>query len=210
MNTFVEEKIRLLMRLRNCGVTDTRVLSAIEGVPRDQFVPEEARDMAYEDIALPITDGVTISQPSLVGLMISVLDVPPRGRVLEIGTGTGYQTAILSKLCRMVYTMERDKEILQKAEERLKDLGISNVVAIHGDGVRGWDKASPFDRIIVTAAAKEIPSDLIDQLDDGGIMVIPVGPEGDQILVRLKKTGRNIETQHLMRVTFVPLVPLEK
>lgn len=200
------ERIRLLMKLRTSGVTDTRVLSAIESIPRELFVPDAFRDKAYEDVALPIDSGQTISQPSVVAWMSWALSTSDRLRVLEIGTGSGYQAAVLSRLCRMVYTVERHKDLLRVAEERFKQLKLSNILTHAGDGYKGWRQAAPFDRIIVTAAAHEVPAALLDQLAVGGIMVIPVGSATEQLLLRIEKTEEGIRQQHLMPVRFVPMV----
>jgi len=201
------ERIRLLMKLRTNGITDTRVLSAIEGVPREAFVTEAFRDKAYEDTALPIDLGQTISQPTIVAWMTWALQVGDRMRVLEIGTGSGYQAAILSRLCRMVYTVERHKDLMEVAKERFKLLKISNIMTHIGDGSKGWKSAAPFDRIIVTAASPSVPKALLEQLAEGGIMVIPVGGhDTEQLLLRIDKTPDGIRQQHLMPVRFVPLI----
>jgi len=200
------ERIRLLMKLRNAGVTDTRVLSAMESIPREMFVPDSFRDKAYEDTALPIDSCQTISQPSVVAWMTWALSVSDRMRVLEIGTGSGYQAAILSRLCRMVYTVERHKDLLRVAEGRFKALHLTNILTQAGDGSKGWKVAAPFDRIIVTAAAHAVPAALIEQLAEGGVMVIPVGSDTEQLLLRIEKTSEGIKQQHLMDVRFVPLV----
>lgn len=200
------DRIRLLMKLRNSGVTDTRVLSAMESIPREMFVPPAFHDKAYEDTALPIDSGQTISQPSVVAWMSWALSTHDRLRVLEVGTGSGYQAAILSRLCRMVYTVERHRELLQVAEARFKALRVNNVHCQLGDGSKGWKSAAPFDRIIVTAAAPEVPAALLDQLAEGGVMVIPVGSENEQLLLRIEKTPEGLRQQHLMQVRFVPLV----
>ncbi len=200
------ERIRLLMKLRTNGVTDTRVLSAIESIPREMFVPEAFRDKAYEDTALPIDSGQTISQPTVVAWMTCALQATDRMRVLEVGTGSGYQAAVLARLCRMVYTIERHKDLLKIAEERFKALKLNNVMTQLGDGSKGWKTAAPFDRIIVTAAAHEVPAALLDQLAEGGIMVVPVGSDTEQLLLRIEKTPQGIMQQHLMGVRFVPLI----
>lgn len=205
-NDTLPDRIRLLMKLRTSGVTDTRVLSAIESVPRELFVPDAFKDKAYEDTALPIDSGQTISQPSVVAWMSSALCTSDRMRVLEIGTGSGYQAAVLSRLCRMVYTIERHKDLLAVAEERFKAMRLTNILTYAGDGSKGWKSAAPYDRIIVTAAAHEVPATLLDQLAVGGIMVIPVGSATEQILLRIEKTPEGIRQQHLMSVRFVPLV----
>ena len=206
MQETLPERIRLLMKLRTSGITDTRVLSAIENIPREVFVPSAFRDKAYEDTALPIDSGQTISQPSVVAWMTWALQVTDRMRVLEIGTGSGYQAAVLSRLCRMVYTIERHKELLEIAEQRFKALKFNNILTMKGDGSKGWKAAAPFERIIVTAAAGAVPAILLDQLAVGGIMVIPVGSSTEQILLRIEKTPEGIQQQHLMSVRFVPLV----
>ncbi len=203
----ISDRIRLVMALRKAGITDTRVLGALEAVPREMFVAEAFKQQAYEDMALPIESGQTISQPTIVAWMTWALDVTDRHRVLEVGTGSGYQAAVLAKLCRRVYTVERHKELLKVAEERFKALHLTNITTHYGDGAKGWKTAAPFDRIIVTAAATEVPSALLDQLKVGGVMVIPVGSKtSDQILLRIHKADHGIETKHLLPVRFVPLV----
>jgi protein-L-isoaspartate(D-aspartate) O-methyltransferase len=200
-------KIRLIMDLRRSGVTDTRVLSALERVPRELFVSPPFVDQAYENTALPIGMGQTISQPLVVGLMTQALDVGDRMKVLEIGTGSGYQAAVLGRLCRRVYTIERHKTLLAEAEERFRALHIHNITAIAGDGTRGWPEQAPFDRILVTAAAGDVPQALIDQLAEGGVMVLPVGASaGDQVVVRVVKREGKVESERLLPVRFVPLV----
>ncbi len=201
-------KIRLLMELRRGGLIDTRVLAAIERTPRELFVPETFQDQAYEDQALPIGRGQTISQPLVVGLMTQALEVGERMKVLEIGTGSGYQAAILARLCRRLYTIERHKPLLKEALERFKALRLHNITAIAGDGMKGWPEQAPFDRIMVTAAATEIPQALVDQLDVGGILVIPVGADGfAQDLIKLVKTETGVTTESFLPVRFVPLLP---
>ncbi len=202
-----EKKINLIMALRRQGITDQRVLAAIERVPRDLFVPETFARHAYDDSALPIECGQTISQPYVVAFMSQALEVGERDKILEIGTGSGYQAAVLSHLCRRVYTIERYRTLLAEAQKCFDTLGITNVTAMAGDGTRGWPEQEPFDRIIVTAAAPVIPNILIDQLKIGGIMVIPVGKETDvQTLVRIMKHEDRVEETELMPVRFVPLV----
>jgi protein-L-isoaspartate(D-aspartate) O-methyltransferase len=201
------EKIRFIMALRNTGITDRAVLSAMEQTPRERFIPAYLRDQAYEDTALPIDCDQTISQPSIVAWMSWALEANDRMRVLEIGTGSGYQAAVLSKLFRMVYTIERHRDLYEKATETLLDIGLKNINAKLGDGSKGWPEAAPFQRIILTAAAPEIPKALLDQLADGGIMVAPVGPQsGTQMLLRIKREGEQLHMQQLMTVRFVPLV----
>jgi protein-L-isoaspartate(D-aspartate) O-methyltransferase len=200
--------IRLLMELRRQGVVDTRTLAAIERVPRDLFVSEPFLDQAYENRALPIGCGQTVSQPLVVGLMTQALEVTDRMKVLEIGTGSGYQAAVLAQLCRRLYTIERHKPLLAEAKERFKKLRIHNITDRIGDGSRGWPEQAPFDRIMVTAAAHDIPPALVDQLKVGGIMVLPVGDQAalEQDLVKLSKTETGIDIEHLGPVRFVPLV----
>ncbi len=206
MNT-ERRKVRLIMDLRQLGVSDATVLSAIERVPREQFVPAQFQDQAYDNIALPIGEGQTISQPLIVGLMTQALEVGERMRVLEIGTGSGYQAAVLSQLCRRVYTIERHRSLLKETTQRLARLGIHNVTAIVGDGARGWPEQAPFERIIVTAAAKVAPPALEDQLAVGGIMVIPIGKRSwSQKIVRLRRSEEGFETEKLWPVRFVPLI----
>lgn len=206
--TIEARKIRLIMQLRGAGVTDTAVLAAIERVPREAFVPPAFHDQAYEDRALPIGLGQTISQPLVVALMTQVLELQSRMRVLEIGTGSGYQAAVLSKLCRRVYTIERHRPLLREAEARFRRLGLHNITTRYGDGTRGWPELAPFERILVTAGSPEIPRDLTDQLAVGGIMVIPLGADRrDQRVVRLRRTESGLEREELWPVRFVPLLP---
>ncbi len=201
-------KIRLIMELRQQGISDTKVLSALERIPREQFVQESFRDQAYENIALPISHGQTISQPYVVAYMTEALKVGPRMKVLEVGTGSGYQSAVLAPLCRRLYTIERHRGLLNAAERHLAKLRQSNITTRVGDGYKGWPEQAPFDRIIVTAAAPEIPPVLIDQLAPGGILVIPVGrSSNEQNIVRVTKRDTDeIERETLLPVRFVPLV----
>lgn len=201
-------KIRLVMELRREGIADTRVLSAIEKTPRELFVSEAFRDQAYRNTALPIGEGQTISQPLVVAYMTQVLDVGDRMKVLEIGTGSGYQAAILARLCRRVYTIERHRKLLDEAEERFHALKLSNVTARCGDGTKGWPELAPWERIIVTAAADEVPEALLAQLAVGGVLVIPVGGEGlEQSVLRIVRTETGFEREKLLPVRFVPLIP---
>ena len=170
-----QDQIGLIMQLRRRGIRDNAVLRAIERVPRELFVDEAFADHAYQDIALPIDCGQTISQPYVVAFMTERLELDDRHKVLEIGTGSGYQAAVLSYLCRRVYTVERWRELQKAAERRFARLGITNVTTIIGDGWLGWPPQAPFDRIIVTAAADEPPQALIEQLKIGGRMIIPSG-----------------------------------
>jgi protein-L-isoaspartate(D-aspartate) O-methyltransferase len=202
-------KIRLVMDLRNAGVTDTRVLAAIERIPREAFVEESFQDQAYANQALPISCGQTISQPLVVGLMTQALEISDRHKVLEVGTGSGYQAAILSKLARRVYTIERHRDLLAIAEQRFKTLNLHNITTIVGDGYKGWPAQQPFDRILVTAAARIVPPDLVAQLsDEGGIMVLPVGDVAGlhQEVIRVRKDGKQFTSERMFPVRFVPLV----
>lgn len=201
--------IRLIMSLRNAGITDTAVLSAMERVPRELFIPKQIHDQAYEDIALPIGRGQTISQPYVVAFMTQALEVNDRIKVLEIGTGSGYQACVLAKLCRRVYTIERHKPLLEGAEHIFNELKLRNITAIVGDGMKGWPQQAPFDRIIVTAGASDKPpAALLDQLSVGGIMIIPIGKAGHQVLRRYKKeTEDTYAVKDLLPVRFVPLLP---
>ena len=199
---------RLILGLRSQGIRDPRVLKAIESVPRELFVEEAYAEIAYADRSLPIDCGQTISQPFIVAYMTEKLSVGDRDKVLEVGTGSGYQAAVLARLCRRVYTIERYSTLLRQAEERFKALGIANITAMLGDGMKGWPQQAPFDRIIVTAAAETVPEALVEQLKVGGIMVLPVGPVGGaQYLHRLVRTEDGYEDEELLAVRFVPLVP---
>ncbi len=200
------KKIRLLMELRRAGINDTAVLSAVENVPRDLFVPDAFRDRAYEDTALPIACGQTISQPYVVAFMTAALEVQRRMLVLEIGTGSGYQTAVLSPLVRRVYTIERQRDLLGEANARFKQLGLTNVVTRFGDGFKGWPEVAPFDRIIGTAAAPVVPMNLVRQLSEGGMMIIPVGLSGNQTITKVIRRGDSYEASPLMPVRFVPML----
>lgn len=200
-------KAQLVLEMRQGGVADPRVLSAIEETPRDKFVPEKYAEFAWDNRPLPIGYDQTISQPLVVGLMTQALELTGVESVLEVGTGSGYQTAILSRLAAHVCTIERIRELLEAAVLHLAELSILNVSTRVGDGAEGWPKRAPFDRIIVTAAAAEVPQPLIDQLADGGILVVPVGdPGADQKLRIIRKTDGLLTTDELGLVRFVPLV----
>lgn len=207
--SLLARKIRLIMKLRKCGITDTNVLGAIERVPREAFIAPMFHDQAYEDIALPIDRGQTISQPLVVASMTQELRVNDRHKVLEIGTGSGYQAAILSKLCRRIYSIERHKPLLAGAERMFNDLRIRNITCKAGDGMLGWKEQAPFDRIIVTAAASaEAPMALLDQLAPNGIMVIPMGRDKScQFIYRITRVEDGFQYEKLMPVRFVPLLP---
>ena len=197
----------LLEALRAQGIADERVLDAIGRVPREAFVEQPFADQAYADQALPISCGQTISQPYVVALMTEALKVSRQHRVLEIGTGSGYQTAVLSQLCAQVYTIERYRSLAEVAAERFQRLGLANITQQVGDGTQGMPDYAPYDRIMVTAAAKEVPETLLQQLAPGGIMVVPVEERpGKQDLWRLTRGAQGFVREHLIPVRFVPLV----
>ena len=203
----IQKKLRLLMELRRAGIGDTRVLGAIERTPREKFVPLSFEDRAYENVALPIGNGQTVSQPYVVALMTEKLELGERQTVLEIGTGSGYQTAVLASLCRRVFSIERHRELLRDAERRFEELRLRNIVCRFGDGTKGWPEQAPYDRVIVTAAAPEVPSTLVDGLAPGGVLVAPVGEDHrDQQLVRIRRNDDRFSTEDLGLVRFVPLV----
>ena len=200
------QKIRLIMDLRRQGISDNDVLSAVERVPREMFVPEAMRAEAYENIPLPISQGQTISQPFIVAYMTQALCLGERNRILEIGTGSGYQAAVLAQLSRRVCTVERYRTLLRQAEACFEALKLHNITTRLGDGGKGWPELAPFARIIVTAAAPAMPQSLAEQLDDGGIMVVPVGKTGEQVLYRITRQGQELKEERLLDVRFVPLV----
>jgi protein-L-isoaspartate(D-aspartate) O-methyltransferase len=201
------ERMEFQLGLRQRGISDQAVLRAMDDVPREHFVTAELTDSAYADQALPIACGQTISQPYVVAYMTEQLDVEPQHRVLEVGTGSGYQAAILSRLAREVVSIERYRTLADTARERLQTLGYSNVTVIAGDGFAGVPEQAPFDRVIVTAAAEEVPDALVEQLGEGGKMVLPLGPRnGTQHIVKLSKTAGGLTRQTLIAVRFVPLL----
>ncbi|MGV3694283.1 MAG: protein-L-isoaspartate(D-aspartate) O-methyltransferase [Paracoccus marcusii] len=202
-----ERKMRFVFQLRSRGVTDPRDMAAMEGIDRGLFVRGQFADRAYEDTPLPIPCGQTISQPSVVGLMTQALDVGPRDTVLEVGTGSGYQAAVLSGLCRRVYTVDRHRRLVHEAEAIFRELGLYNIIAQVADGSRGLPDQAPFDRILVTAAAEDPPGPLLAQLKIGGIMVVPVGQsDAVQTLIRVTRTQEGFDYDELRQVRFVPLV----
>ncbi|SDF39367.1 protein-L-isoaspartate(D-aspartate) O-methyltransferase [Sulfitobacter delicatus] len=202
-----ERKMQFLYALRSKGVTDARVLTAMEAVDRGPFIRGLFASRAYEDMPLPIACGQTISQPSVVGLMSQALQVSSRDKVLEIGTGSGYQAAILSKLARRVYTIDRHRRLVQEARGVFEAMDLTNITAITADGSFGLAEQAPFDRIIVTAAAEDPPGPLLAQLKVGGIMVLPVGQSDTvQHLIRVRKTAEGLEYDELRAVRFVPLL----
>ena len=198
---------RLVLALRTQGVTDPAVLAAMERTPRDLFTPELFKERSWEDSALPIACGQTISQPFIVGLMTQALTLEPRARVLEIGTGSGYQTAVLARLARLVYTVERYRTLLREAEARFAQLQLTNIITRFGDGSAGWPEQAPFDRILVTAAAQEEPKALLAQLKPSGVLVAPVGKGPVQKLCRYAGDGKGgFSREVLCDVRFVPLL----
>ncbi len=198
---------RLMQELREGGVADERVLSVIERTPRGLFVPAPFAAKAFDNVALPIGHHQTVSQPLVVARMTQALDVGERMKVLEVGAGSGYQGAILARLCRRLYAIERYAGLLEEAEKRWARLRISNITALHGDGSLGWPEQAPFDRIMVTAAAADMPPVLLEQLAVGGLMVVPVGDgDHDQRLELVRRTGDGVETEDLGPVRFVPLI----
>jgi protein-L-isoaspartate(D-aspartate) O-methyltransferase len=205
--TLAERKMRFLFALRSHGVTDGRVLTAMERVDRGLFVKGIFAARAYEDMPLPIACGQTISQPSVVGLMTQALNVGPRDTVLEIGTGSGYQAAILAQLARRVYTVDRWRRLVREASDIFRQLGLVNVTAMTSDGSFGLPDQAPFDRILVTAAAEDAPGPLLQQLKPGGIMVLPVGQsDAVQHLIKVTRGEKGFDYEELRPVRFVPLV----
>jgi protein-L-isoaspartate(D-aspartate) O-methyltransferase len=201
-------RMEFLLHLRRHGIGDPAVLRAMDEVPREHFVTPEFVDAAYADQALPIACGQTISQPYVVAYMTEHLSVRPHHRVLEIGTGSGYQAAVLSRLAREVYTVERFRTLAETAQVRLETLGFDNVTVCVGDGLSGLPEHAPYDRIIITAAAEQIPRALADQLAERGLMLLPLGPHGGtQRLVKLTNTPSGLERHDLIAVRFVPLLP---
>lgn len=207
MNDAAERQMAFLFALRQRGVMDKRVLEAMEKVDRGAFVKGLFSERAYEDMPLPISCGQTISQPSVVGLMTQALDVQPRDKVLEIGTGSGYQAAVLSHLARRVYTVDRHRRLVTEAQAVFDELGLTNVTAFPADGSRGLPDQAPFDRIIVTAAAEDPPGPLLAELKTGGIMVVPVGQSDHvQTLIKVTRTETGFDYEELRPVRFVPLI----
>ena len=200
-------KLRLLLELRGAGIGDARVLGAIEKTPREVFVPESFQDQAYENVALPIGNAQTISQPYVVALMTEKLELNGREKVLEIGTGSGYQAAVLARLARRVYTIERHRDLAHEAERRFAALRVGNIVTRFGDGAKGWPEQAPFDRILVTAAAHEEPKVLLGQLKPNGVLVAPIGKGSVQKLCRYAGDGAGGFTMDILcEVRFVPLL----
>ena len=205
---FIAERRRMVkeqLSSSGYGITNARVLAAMGKVPRHEFVPAELRNRAYDDGPLPIGHGQTISQPFIVAFMTEQLDPKPTDRVLEIGTGSGYQAAVLAELAGEVYTIEIIEPLAQRAEADLKRLGYTNIRVRAGDGCQGWPEAAPFDAIIVTCAPEKVPQPLIEQLKDDGRLIIPIGEIGDQKLVLLHKRGQRLEQTAVLPVRFVPM-----
>ncbi|MEO9826689.1 MAG: protein-L-isoaspartate(D-aspartate) O-methyltransferase [Paracoccaceae bacterium] len=202
-----ERNMQFVFALRQKGVRDKRVLEAMEKIDRGAFVKGLFSERAYEDMPLPISCGQTISQPSVVGLMTQALDVQPRDKVLEVGTGSGYQAAVLSQLARRVYTVDRHKRLVDAAQEVFDALNLTNITAFPADGSHGLPEQAPFDRILVTAAAEDPPGPLLAELKMGGIMVVPVGQsDAVQSLIKVTRTETGFEYDELRTVRFVPLV----
>lgn len=202
-----DKKILLLQELRDDGIEDENLLAVLGDIPREDFIPKALRSQAYQNAALPINSGQTISQPYIVAYMTQVLGVTKKHKVLEVGTGSGYQAVVLAKLCRRLFTIERHLPLLTAAEEIFKHLHIFNITTLFGNGMKGWPEQAPFDRIMVTAASEEIPSKLLEQIKDGGIMVIPIGGQGDmQYIIRITRHGDDFKQETLLPVKFVPLL----
>ena len=207
MTADAERKMQFLYALRSKGVTNTAVMTAMERIDRGDFIRGVFSERAYEDVPLPISCGQTISQPSVVGLMTQALMIRPRDKVLEVGTGSGYQAAILSQLARRVYTVDRHRPLIKDASALFEALDLSNIIAFTADGSFGLPDHAPFDRIVVTAAAEDPPGPLLAQLKIGGIMVVPVGQsDAVQSLIRVTKTETGFDYEELRSVRFVPLV----
>ena len=202
-----EKKLKLILGIKKRGIKDNRILNIIETIDRGIFLDGIFKARSLDDVPLPIKCGQTISQPSVVAMMTEKLKLTKRCKVLEVGTGSGYQTAILSKLSRRVYTVERHENLKKKAEKLLNYHGFKNITTILGDGSLGIEKQAPFDRIILTAAAEDIPQILLQQLKIGGIMVLPIGlPQSDQTLIQLRKTATQVVYDEIAKVRFVPLL----
>jgi protein-L-isoaspartate(D-aspartate) O-methyltransferase len=203
-----DDRMEFLLTLRRRGIMDQAVLRAMDEVPRERFVQTSFAGSAYADQALPISCGQTISQPYVVAYMTEQLAVSPHHRVLEIGTGSGYQAAVLSQLARQVVSIERYRTLADQARERLRSLGYNNVEIVVGDGFTGMPSRAPYDRIIVTAAAETVPQTLLDQLADDGVMILPLGSrEGAQHIIKLTKSQTGTRREDLIPVRFVPMLP---
>ena len=209
-NKHNEHQAKFMLNLRQAGVIDKRILEAMESTPRVDFIPKELTPYAFDDEALPIGWGQTISQPSLVATIIQKLNPQPNERILEVGTGSGYQTTILSKLCRWVYSVERLRPLLRLAKMRFEEMKLGNVSALLKDGYKGWQEQAPFDKIIVSASSSVIPPKLCNQLKEGGRMILPLREDGStkkQRLVHILKNEKSFQREDLGGVAFVPLLP---
>lgn len=207
MSLTAEQKMQFLFAIRSRGVTDKRVLTAMENVDRGLFVKGIFSDRAYEDMPLPIECGQTISQPSVVGIMTQALNVTPRDTVLEVGTGSGYQTVILSQLARRVYTVDRYKRLVMSSKLVFEHLKTTNIISLYADGSHGLPDQAPFDKIILTAAAEDPPGPLLAQLKIGGVMVLPVGQsDAVQSLIKVTRSQTGFDYEDIRDVRFVPLV----
>ena len=201
-------RMQFLLSMRQRGIMDAAVLRALDEVPREHFVEEAMAERAYADQALPIDCGQTISQPYVVAYMTEQLGVKPNHRVLEVGTGSGYQAAVLSRLAREVVSVERYRTLAEAARERLTRLGYDNIEVFVGDGLAGVPERAPYDRIMVTAAAELVPVTLVEELTDGGVMILPLGPHaGTQRLIKVTKSEQGLQREDLIGVRFVPLLP---
>ena len=201
------KRINLILKLRQLGITNHQVLSILEKIPREQFIDKELSYKAYQNNALPIDCNQTISQPAVVAKMTELLESKKTFNVLEIGTGSGYQTAILSKLFKRIYSIERHKHLLEKAKKVLKNLKINNIVFYYGDGMKGWPANFSFERIIITAVSKNIPRKITNQLTDGGVLVLPLMYKKDQYITKIIKKNKKLYSQKYWKVRFVPLIP---
>lgn len=206
MTNFNQKKFQFIFNLRNAGVTDIKVLSVMENILRSQFIGHTFRTHAFDDIALPIACGQTTTQPSIIGIMTQALRITPRSKILEIGTGSGYQTAILSQLGRRVYTVERYQQLAMTAKLVFEELSIANVTILCNDGTKGLEEQAPFDRIIVSAAVEDIPQILLTQLKPNGVLVAPVGRSDNlQTVIKVEKTENSYHYTDLKRVRFLPI-----
>lgn len=204
--SFAEQRKKMIQeQIVERGVTDQRILQVMDKVERHLFIPASMLGYAYDDSPLPIGDGQTISQPYIVAFMTEAAQLKENDRVLEIGTGSGYQAAILAEIVKEVYTIEILGSLANQAQQRLKDLGYKNIFVKHGDGYKGWPEYAPFDAIIATAAPDEVPQELVKQLNTGGRMVVPVGTNYQELL-RITKTDQGLQEEHLLPVKFVPMI----
>ena len=202
-----QKKLKFVFNLRSAGVTNRKLLEIMEELPRDYFIRNSFKSRGLEDIAIPIECGQTTTQPSIIGLMIQALEITPRCKILEIGTGSGYQTSILAKLGRRIYSIERFKKLTTLAGQTISDLSLTNVTLIYGDGTMGLNNQKPFDRIIVSAAVEDVPSLLLSQLKENGVLVAPVGRnEPIQTVVQVKKQFNNYEYTDVKQVKFLPII----